>query len=71
MLWYPTLIAGVYARAISLQLRNVELPEEYRESVSEKQSAAEDITLAQNQRSQETTKVGELYKLNPVHTIDP
>jgi hypothetical protein len=30
--------------------------EEYRESVSEKQSATEDITLAKNQRSQETTK---------------
>ena len=47
---------GVFARAISLQLRNVELPEEYRSSVSEKQSAAEDITLAKNQRAQETTK---------------
>lgn len=52
--------SGVYARAISLQLRDVELPSEYRESVSEKQSAAEDITLAQNQRSQETTKASTL-----------
>jgi len=48
--------SGVYARAISLQLRNVELPEEYRTAVQEKQSAAEDITLARNQRTQETTK---------------
>jgi prohibitin 2 len=47
---------GVYARAISLQLRNVELPEEYQEAVREKQSANEDISLAQNQRKQETTK---------------
>lgn len=47
---------GVYARAISLQLRNVDLPDEYREAVSDKQAAAEDIILAQNQRTQETTK---------------
>jgi len=40
---------GVYARAISLQLRNVDLPEEYRVAIREKQSAAEDIVLAQNQ----------------------
>jgi hypothetical protein len=43
---------GVYARAISLQLRDVALPAEYMTSVSEKQQASEDITLAQNQRSQ-------------------
>lgn len=49
-------VDGVYARAISLQLRNVELPEEYQQAVSEKQSANEDIALAQNQRTQETTK---------------
>ena len=47
---------GVYARAISLQLRNVDLPEEYRQAVHEKQSAAEEIELAKNQRTQETTK---------------
>ncbi len=47
---------GVYARAVSLQLTNVELPEEYREAVSEKQQADEDIELAKNQRTQETTK---------------
>ena len=47
---------GVYARAISLQLRNIDLPEEYREAVHEKQSAAEEIELAKNQRTQETTK---------------
>jgi len=47
---------GVFARTISLQLRNVNLPEEYRQAVASKQSAAEDITLAKNQRTQETTK---------------
>lgn len=47
---------GVYATALSLQLRNVDLPSEYREAVSEKQQAAEDITLAKNQRLQLTTK---------------
>jgi len=47
---------GVYARAISLQLRNVDLPEEYRSAVQAKQSSSEDITLARNQRHQETTK---------------
>jgi len=47
---------GVYAQAISLQLRNVELPEEYSQSVRDKQSAEEDIELAKNQRQQETTK---------------
>jgi prohibitin 2 len=47
---------GVYAKAISLQLKNVELPEEYRKAVSEKQQASEDIALAKNQRTQETTK---------------
>lgn len=52
--------SGTYARAISLQLRDVELPVEYRNAVSEKQSAAEDITLAKNQRSQETTKASTL-----------
>ena len=44
---------GVYARAVSLQLRNVELPVEYQGAVAEKQSAEEDIALAQNQRKQE------------------
>lgn len=47
---------GVYARAISLQLRNIGLPEEYQKAVEEKQSANEDIALAKNQRIQETTK---------------
>jgi len=37
-------------------MQNVGLPNEYTNSVSEKQSAAEDITLAQSQRTQETTK---------------
>eukprot|EP00541_Cyclophora_tenuis_P014533 CAMPEP_0116541814 /NCGR_PEP_ID=MMETSP0397-20121206/680_1 /TAXON_ID=216820 /ORGANISM="Cyclophora tenuis, Strain ECT3854" /LENGTH=346 /DNA_ID=CAMNT_0004065775 /DNA_START=98 /DNA_END=1138 /DNA_ORIENTATION=- len=47
---------GVFARAISLQLSNVELPSAYRTAVAEKQQAAEDISLASNQRTQETTK---------------
>ena len=47
---------GVYARAISLQLSNVDLPEEYSEAVADKQSANEDISLAQNQRTQNITK---------------
>jgi len=47
---------GVYAQAVSLQLRNVYLPEEYKNAVAEKQSAEEDIALAQNQRNQEITK---------------
>lgn len=49
---------GVYARAISLQLSNVELPAEYQAAVADKQAAAEDIELARNQRTQETTKAG-------------
>lgn len=51
---------GVYARAISLQLRDVQLPEEYNVAVQEKQSAEESIALAQNQRLQETTKANTL-----------
>jgi len=47
---------GVYAKAISLQLRNLDLPDKYTNAVSEKQAAAEDIQLAKNQRIQETTK---------------
>lgn len=47
---------GVYARAVSLQLKNVELPNEYTNAVSDKQSAKEDIALAKNQRNQELTK---------------
>jgi regulator of protease activity HflC (stomatin/prohibitin superfamily) len=47
---------GVFAQAISLQLRNIGLPFEYNEAIAEKQSAEEDIALAQNQRRQETTK---------------
>jgi prohibitin 2 len=47
---------GIFALAISLQLRNVELPLEYQQAVSEKQAANEDIQLAINQRTQEVTK---------------
>jgi prohibitin 2 len=47
---------GVFARAISLQLRNVDLPKEYNDAVAEKQAAEEDIPLAQNQRIQDITK---------------
>jgi len=49
-------IEGVYAQAISLQLRNIQLPQEYSDAVRDKQSAEEDIALAKNQRQQETTK---------------
>ena len=49
-------IEGVYAQAISLQLRNIKLPQEYSDAVRDKQSAEEDIALAKNQRQQETTK---------------
>lgn len=47
---------GVYAKAISLQLKNVNLPADYTDAVSDKQSAKEDIALAKNQRNQELTK---------------
>uniref|UniRef100_A0A7S2V6Z9 Band 7 domain-containing protein n=1 Tax=Fibrocapsa japonica TaxID=94617 RepID=A0A7S2V6Z9_9STRA len=48
--------AGVYARAISLQLKDVKLPTDYLNAVASKQSAQEGILLAQNQRIQEVTK---------------
>lgn len=47
---------GVYARLVSVQLRSVKVPQAYTEAIQEKQSAEEDITLAINQRSQDTTK---------------
>jgi hypothetical protein len=47
---------GVYATAISLQLRNIELPDDYNAAVAKKQNAEEDIALAQNQRKQRLTK---------------
>ena len=46
---------GVYARAVSLQLKNVDLPVAYKNAVSEKQSAEEDISLAKNERTQLVT----------------
>lgn len=49
-------LEGVYAQAISLQLRYLGLPEEYSNAVRDKQSAEEDIALAVNQRQQETTR---------------
>merc|ERR1719330_190041 len=55
---------GVYARAVSLQLKNVDLPVEYTNAVSDKQSAKEDIALAKNQRNQELTKANtELFAI--------
>lgn len=48
--------SGVYAIASSLQLENVALPEAYKDAVSDKQQAEEDIALAKNQRTQQTTK---------------
>lgn len=53
---------GVYAKAISVQLRNIQVPPEYTRAVAEKQSAEEDITLAINQRSQETTKADTMFR---------
>lgn len=47
---------GVYALANSLQLQNVDIPTQYKNAVSEKQRAQEDIVLASNQRQQELTK---------------
>jgi hypothetical protein len=47
---------GIYAKAISLQLRNIELPDDYNAAVAKKQNAEEDIALAQNQRKQRLTK---------------
>ena len=47
---------GVYAKTISLQLNDVDLPDRYSAAVAEKQAANEDIALAVNQRSQEVTK---------------
>jgi prohibitin 2 len=46
---------GVYARAIALQLTNIDLPSEYQQAVQNKQSAQENIALAQSQRTQNTT----------------
>lgn len=47
---------GVYALGTSLQLKNVDLPVEYKTAVAGKQSAEEDILLAKNQRKQEITR---------------
>merc|ERR1711933_263536 len=47
---------GVHAMGVSLQLRELLLPREYKDAVEAKQSAEEDIELAKNQRQQETTK---------------
>ena len=44
---------GLHARAISLQLKNVELPGLYKNAVEEKQRAEEDILLARNERIQQ------------------
>ena len=47
---------GIYAKIVSTQLRNVDLPKEYNDAVAAKQSAQQDIDLALNQRKQATTK---------------
>ena len=49
-------LEAVFALAILLQLRNVALPIAYTNAISSKQSAEEDIALANNQRTQEITK---------------
>ncbi|KAL3927509.1 MAG: hypothetical protein SGARI_005303 [Bacillariaceae sp.] len=56
---------GVFAMAISVQLRNLELPGAYNTAVENKQAAEEDIALAIAQRKQETTKAEtQLLKAN-------
>ncbi len=47
---------GVYAFANSLQLVDIQLPQQYKTAVADKQRAEEDINLAKNQRTQENTK---------------
>lgn len=47
---------GVFAQVVTLELKNIDLPSEYSSAVQEKQSKQEDIDLAINERSQETTK---------------
>ncbi|KAL3909145.1 MAG: hypothetical protein SGILL_008204 [Bacillariaceae sp.] len=47
---------GVFAVAISVQLKNLKLPDEYNKAVENKQAAEEDIALAIAQRKQSTTK---------------
>jgi len=47
---------GMLANALSLQLRNVNVPNAYRTAVHEKQRAAEDIELAKSQRIQSLTQ---------------
>lgn len=47
---------GVYALADSLQLKNIQLPKQYTDAVSEKRKEEEDIALAKDQRTQESTK---------------
>lgn len=47
---------GVYARVVSLQLKDVAIPPLYTRAVADKKAAEEDINLAKNQRFQNTTK---------------
>ena len=47
---------GVYAKAVSSQLRFLRLPSEYQQAVSAKQEAEEDIVFAINQRKQNITQ---------------
>ena len=48
-------VTGVYALAVSLQLRNLVLPAPYTQAIQDKQSAEEEIALAQNERKQSLT----------------
>jgi len=43
---------GVYVRAVTVQLNNLEVPNAYKNAISNRQSAEEDISLAINQRRQ-------------------
>lgn len=58
---------NLFSSAVSVQLRNLEIPVAYSNAVSAKQRAAEEIDLAENQRVQIVTEANTL-KLNAVIT---
>lgn len=59
----------LFSTAVSVQLRNLEIPVAYSDAVSAKQRAAEEIQLAENQRVQIVTEANTL-KLNAVITAN-
>ena len=60
---------NLFSSAVSVQLRNLEIPEAYSNAVSAKQRAAEEIDLAENQRVQIVTEANTL-KLNAAITAN-